>query len=95
MTKLSEMFVAQDEQQRTQEQQQRIEEKTSSLMAELKTLSMKKDENGHYSEEVAKRIMEITDVLNNPTKIIESVDGESQSLADYMKGFKERRCKNG
>ena len=92
MTKLSEMFVAQDEQQRTQEQQQRIEEKTSSLMAELETLTMKKDENGHYSEEVAKRIMEITDILNNPAKIIEGVDGESQSLADYMKGFKERRC---
>ena len=94
MTKLSEMFVAQDEQQRTQEQQQRIEEKTSSLMAELETLSMKKDENGHYSEKKKKRIMEITDILNNPAKIIEGVDGESQSLADYMKGFKERRCKN-
>lgn len=94
MSKLAEMFMKQDEQQHKDEQQQRKDKKAQELKDELNELAKQKDEDGHYTEDVSKRICEICMMLQDENKLNEVANAEAETFdydfCEYMKGFAER-----
>ena len=94
MSKLAEMFVAQDEQYQNEQREKRLNEEKQKLLSELKELSEKKDAKGHYTEDVANRILQISVLLEHPETIrTDSVINDNEQFLEYMKGFSERRVK--
>lgn len=94
MSKLAEMFMIQDEQQRKDEQQQRKDKKAQELKDELNELARQKDEDGHYTKEVQSRIVDICAILQDEDRLNEVANAEAEIYAgdfcEYMRGFAER-----